>query len=175
MPTHMGILFAVAMFASQAFFSVSQSQALMTGRHVCIQLRALLTCEIISKTLRRGFGLSAAVEDTQKQSGRPSAATSDGEIMNLVSADVSRLSEFAAYTHFIILEQPLAIVVGVFYLIKLLGTSALVGLMLLVIAIPIQVYLTRLQAAVQERMLAATDKRLNLASEVLTCLSLIHI
>ena len=169
-PTHMGILFAVAMFASQAFFSVSQSQALMTGRHVCIQLRALLTCEIISKTLRRGFGLSAAVEDTQKQSGRPSAATSDGEIMNLVSADVSRLSEFAAYTHFIILEQPLAIVVGVFYLIKLLGTSALVGLMLLVIAIPIQVYLTRLQAAVQERMLAATDKRLNLASEVLTCI-----
>ena len=52
----------------------------------------------------------------------------------------------------------------------LLGWSAVVGLVLLVVAVPIQTYLSRVLVSVGLRMLRATDERLNLTNEVLACI-----
>ena len=43
-------------------------------------------------------------------------------------------------------------------------------LFLLVVAVPIQAYISRLLVSIGHRMLRATDERLNLASEVLACI-----
>ena len=159
-PTHMGLLFATGMFLSFVLLSISQSQALFTGRRVCIQTRAVLIAEILSKTLRRSISASLP----------GGASASDGQVTNLVSVDVFKVSEYFAYIHFLFPEQPGIVVLCIVYLIRLLGSSALVGLTILLLVMPLQAYISRLIVAVQERMLSVTDERLDLAGEVLACI-----
>ena len=140
--------------------SISQSQALFTGRRVCIQTRAVLIAEILSKTLRRSISASLP----------GGASASDGQVTNLVSVDVFKVSEYFAYIHFLFPEQPGIVVLCIVYLIRLLGSSALVGLTILLLVMPLQAYISRLIVAVQERMLSVTDERLDLAGEVLACI-----
>ena len=173
-PWHMGVLYASGMFFSQVLFSICQSQALMTGRHICVQIRAALTFEVLSKMIRRGMSMKKPDEPSEPtkkdESEDGSAPTTDGAVMNLVSVDVNKLSEMAAYMHFIFPQQPLTLILGMIYIVMLLGWSAVVGLFLLVVAVPIQAYISRLLVSIGHRMLRATDERLNLASEVLACI-----
>ncbi|WFD02893.1 hypothetical protein MOBT1_001580 [Malassezia obtusa] len=170
-PLHMGVLFALGMFVSQTLHSVFMSQALMTGRHVCVQLRALLTFEILTKTMRRSISLKTPTEPrTEGAAEDDRGPATDGQVTNLVSVDVNRVSEFAAYTHFLVPEQPLAVVLSIVYLVSLLGSSAAIGLFLLIVALPLQAWITRVLVSVQARMLHATDERMNLANEVLACI-----
>ncbi|KOS12408.1 atp-dependent bile acid permease [Malassezia pachydermatis] len=174
-PIHLGIFFALGMFVSQVFLSICQSQALMTGRHICVQIRAILTFEVLSKTMRRGISMTKPEKAQQVKSSDDDteddkAPATDGAVTNLVSVDVSRISEFAAYIHFLLPEQPLIVVLCVIYLIALLGKSGVIGLVLLVVAIPFQTYLSRVLVSIGTRMLRATDERLNLANEVLACI-----
>ncbi|WFD29240.1 hypothetical protein MSPP1_000247 [Malassezia sp. CBS 17886] len=188
-PLHLGVLYAFGMFISQSLLSVSQSQALMTGRHICIQTHALLTFEILSKIMRRSILISAPSApptagaheaggqgtgdrdgDTQQSETDEDENASDGRVTNLVSVDVSKVSEFAAYIHFVVPEQPLSVVLGIIYLVALLGRSGVVGLLVLILALPAQGYLSKKFMALQKRMLRATDDRLGLAGEVLVCI-----
>ena len=173
-PWHMGVLYASGMFFSQVLLSICQSQALMTGRHICVQIRAALTFEVLSKMIRRGMSIKKPDELSEPtkrdESEDDSAPTTDGAVMNLVSVDVNKLSEMAAYMHFIFPQQPLTLILGMIYIVLLLGWSAVVGLFLLVVAVPIQAYISRLLVSIGHRMLRATDERLNLASEVLACI-----
>ena len=175
-PMHMGVLYASGMFVSQVLFSVCQSQSLMTGRHICVQIRAILTFEVLSKTIRRGVsinkmdGSSATPKTSDDDTEDDDAPVTDGAVMNLVSVDVNKLSELAAYSHFLFPQQPLSVLLGVVYIVMLLGWSAVVGLVLLVVAVPIQTYLSRVLVSVGLRMLRATDERLNLTNEVLACI-----
>ena len=175
-PLHMGVLYASGMFFSQVFFSIVQSQGLMTGRHVCSQIRSILTFEILSKTMRRSIsaknGSSDEDAEDSKEKGdeEEQGAATDGQVTNLVSVDVSQVAEFSSYIHQLFPQEPLSVVLGIVYLINLLGMSAAVGLILLVLTIPLQSYLIRLSTEVSERMLKATDARLDLAGEVLACI-----
>ncbi|WFC98615.1 hypothetical protein MYAM1_001345 [Malassezia yamatoensis] len=174
-PLHMGVLFALGMFVSQTLHSVFMSQALMTGRHICAQLRSLLSFEILSKTMRRNMATKMAENETERVDASEtteddSAPATDGQVVNLVSVDVNRVSEFAAYTHFLLPEQPLSVILSITYLIYLLGSSAAIGFFILVIALPVQAWITRVLVEVQSRMLHATDERMDLANEVLACM-----
>ena len=157
-PMHMGLLHAFFMFFSLICVSVCQSQALITGRRVCIQCRAVLVTEILAKTLRRNLY------------GSNFSRASDGQVTNLVSVDVFKVSEFASYIHFLLPELPLVCILCIIYIIWLLGLSALVGLLILVVVMPLQAYLSRLLINVQERTLHVTDSRLDLVGEMLACI-----
>ncbi|WFD21924.1 hypothetical protein MEQU1_000583 [Malassezia equina] len=172
-PMHLGVFFASGMFVSQILHAICQSQSLITGRHICVQLRALVTFEVLSKTMRRGLAFKKKIDEEQNEDDHTDHAktpATDGAITNLVSVDVNNISELASYIHFLIPQQPLTVIMGVVYITALLGWSAVVGLVLLVVAIPIQAYLTGIQVTVQANMLCATDERLDLASEVLNCI-----
>ncbi|WFD25646.1 hypothetical protein MNAN1_000609 [Malassezia nana] len=169
-PIHLGVLFASGMFVTQILHAICQSQSLITGRHVCVQLRALITFEVLSKTIRRRLNLKKDEENLEEDRVQEQRPATDGAITNLVSVDVNNISELAAYSHFLVPQQPLTVFIGVIYVTALLGWSAVLGLILLVIAVPIQAYLTRIQVKIQARMLRATDERLNLATELLNCI-----
>lgn len=140
-PYHMAILYVVGMALGQMIASVCQSQALFIGRRVCIQLRAILCTEIINKALRRrdtgGGGRNEAEVETDgepaaasadKDSKEKEARATDGEINNLLSVDVFKVSEIGAYLHFLWPQAPVGIAISVALLLKLLGLSAAVGL-----------------------------------------------
>ena len=135
----MGVLYASGMFFSQVFFSIVQSQGLMTGRHVCAQIRSILTFEILSKTMRRSISAEKGSSDEDAEDSKEKGddeeeqgAATDGQVTNLVSVDVSQVAEFSSYIHQLFPQEPLSVVLGIVYLINLLGMSAAVGLILLV-------------------------------------------
>ncbi|KNZ48830.1 hypothetical protein VP01_538g8 [Puccinia sorghi] len=95
------------------------------------------------------------------------ASASTGKIANLVSNDVASLGEIGAYLQFLWPESAIQIILAGIYLYILLGYSALAGMFCIVIAVPIQSYLTALWARYQDLLMAAADKRLGLATEVI--------
>ncbi|KAK0561968.1 Transporter of the ATP-binding cassette (ABC) [Tilletia horrida] len=206
LPIHMAITYALAMGFGQVIYSIAASQGLMRGRKICIQLRAILISEIVTKSLRRkdvgGQGKSEeqdkdgeqAKDDdaddksskTKDKAGKKGAEAkkdasddigekegvraTDGQIINLISVDVFRVSEIAAYLHFVAVSAPVLIILSLYMLWRVLGWSGLAGMSVLVASIPIQTLSARLFLRVQEKLLVATDKRLSLFSEVLSAM-----
>ncbi|GAC93288.1 ATP-binding cassette transporter [Pseudozyma hubeiensis SY62] len=196
-PLHIGILYAFGMFVGQIFASISASRALFIGRRICIRLRAILITEIVTKTLRRKDIGSTGDKDDDKEpaddeqdqddstaaakkanganaKGGKDDATSkratDGQVVNLISVDVFKVSEICAYLHFLAPRAPLVIGLCLVYLIVLLGWSAVIGFLVLLASLPIQTLVSRWFVKLQKRLLETTDKRLNLATEVLGCI-----
>ncbi|KAI3478093.1 hypothetical protein L1887_60024 [Cichorium endivia] len=193
-PLHLGILYAFGMLVGQIFSSISSSRALFIGRRICIRLRAILITEIVTKTLRRkdigSTGDKDDKDDAQDESadqgdadsteaakkkaaddkGASTGRATDGQVVNLISVDVFKVSEICAYLHFLAPRAPLVIGLCLIYLIALLGWSAVIGFMVLLASLPIQTLVSRWFVKLQKRLLETTDKRLNLATEVLGCI-----
>ncbi|PWZ03754.1 hypothetical protein BCV70DRAFT_204462 [Testicularia cyperi] len=188
-PLHLGILWAFGMLVGQISASISSSQALFVGRRICIRLRAILITEIVTKTLRRKDTGSTGDKNDEKtdseaaneaaqgveptkpasQSSSSKRAT-DGQVVNLISVDVFKVSEICAYLHFLAPKAPLVIGLCLVYLITLLGWSAVIGFGVLVASLPIQTLVSRWFVRLQKKLLETTDQRLNLATEVLGCI-----
>ncbi|CAO1638019.1 unnamed protein product [Parajaminaea phylloscopi] len=194
-PWHMGVLYVCFMGLGQCVCAICASQCLFIGRRICIRLRAILITEIISKSLRRSdiggaskgkkgsedgdesaegdVGAKKAGDDDEgededflKNGGR----ATDGQVVNLVSVDVFKVSEICAYLHFLFPSTPISIAICLYLLYDLLGWSALIGFGCLVVMLPAQILVARFFVNLQKRLLEATDKRLNLTTEVLNCI-----
>ncbi|KAL1925554.1 uncharacterized protein VTP21DRAFT_437 [Calcarisporiella thermophila] len=177
---------AVGLLASMCFSSMAQSQALFIGRRICIRLRAVIVSEIYDKALRRrdlagSMQNSAAPSIASRQGdgqgatssknvGRPQEEEEDkathGMIVNMMSVDSFSISEICSYLH-TVYEIPILIVVIVVFLYKLLGWSALAGVLVLFLLMPINYYSTVLYQNMENALLKAADKRLNLMNELL--------
>ncbi|PWN22275.1 hypothetical protein BCV69DRAFT_257017 [Microstroma glucosiphilum] len=179
-PVHMAVLYAVAMGVGQALGAICASQSLFIGRRICIRLRAILITEIISKALRKSDVSRTTSEETSspaegvkktkgKEDDKQLSAT-DGQIANLVSVDVFKVSEVCAYLHFVFPQAPLILGLALYLLYSLLGWSALAGFAVLAAAMPAQALVARFFVKLQKQLLEATDKRLNLTTEVLNCI-----
>lgn len=178
-PVHMAVMYALLMFLGQVAQSIAASQALFIGRRICVRLRAILITEVISKTLRRSdIGgpqedkkdeASKAVDDKTTPTQQGGRAT-DGQVVNLVSVDVFKTSEVCAYLHFAFPGTPITIGLCLALLWNLLGWSALVGFGVMLAIAPCQTLVSRVFVRIQRAMLEATDRRLNLTTEVLNCI-----
>ncbi|GAA5950453.1 hypothetical protein JCM3765_004553 [Sporobolomyces pararoseus] len=188
-PTHVAVLYAWGLFITTIVGALGSSQALYIGRRICIRLRSIIISEAFTKALRRkdqaGSSapkkeeeaegdvpeeISKAEEESTKEASEDDSETSasSGKIINLISVDTYRVSEVCAYLHFLASEMPLSIVVIVYLLFRLLGWSAIAGVITLVVLLPIQTQIASLYNRYQEQLLAAADARLTLATEVIT-------
>lgn len=188
-PWHMAVLYVCLMGLGQCIAAICMSQCLFVGRRICIRLRAILITEIISKALRRS-DLGGSKKDDEKEDGegdkadeensnddgnkteQPQAGqrATDGQVVNLVSVDVFKVSEICAYLHFLFPAAPISILLCLYLLYDLLGWSALIGFGCLAVMLPAQILVAKFFVKVQARLLEATDKRLNLTTEVLNCI-----
>lgn len=139
----------------------------------------MLNIEIYHKTLRR---LDSAIatggqekeendskkttdEDT-KSDEEDEDVTSTGQIVNLMSTDSDRISEFSTWW-FDVIACPGELIVGTYFLYTILGVSCFVGLAVMVLALPLNHYNAKLFAKTQDRLMDARDKRVSLMNEVL--------
>ncbi|CAI2174221.1 16345_t:CDS:10 [Funneliformis geosporum] len=89
-----------------------------------------------------------------------------GKVSNLMAVDANRVSQFAIWWA-TILEGPIQIGVGLFFLYKLLESACLIGILVLVVILPIQRWSGYYFSINQERLMKARDYRVSLMSEVL--------
>ncbi|WFD29243.1 hypothetical protein MSPP1_000250 [Malassezia sp. CBS 17886] len=159
-PLHLGVALAVGhfVFATTAF--VCSLNAYQMGRRVATQMRALLVGDLMSKVLRR------RVHDDTRAAG----AATDGHISSLLSVDVYRLDALVCSIHQPVVEYPLKIVLSIVMLYRVLGVASFAGVAIMLVLMPLQAFLSKRMLRVQERILRATDARLDLAGEVLACI-----
>ncbi|KAJ2881034.1 hypothetical protein H4R27_004351, partial [Coemansia aciculifera] len=156
------------------FFSLAtatlSNQITWVGRHTGLRIKGILVAELSSKTLRRrGKGSledKTPVDGEEKDDTPTAQAAADGKIMNLVTADFSRVVEAFAYTDKA-LSLPLMLLIGIWYMYMLLGVSALVGLTMTVLYMPLSKALLTYVAGIEEKMASLSDERVTVITELL--------
>ncbi|KAJ2332960.1 Transporter of the ATP-binding cassette (ABC), partial [Coemansia sp. RSA 2673] len=133
--------------------------------------------KLSSKTLRRrGKGswddkkeTAEDADDEQEDGaeGAPAAkAAADGKIMNLLTADFSRVTEVASYLDNVY-SMPLELFIGIWYMYMLLGMSALIGLSMAVVYFPLSKMLFQYVTKVEQKLTSLSDERVTVITELL--------
>ncbi|XP_040422230.1 multidrug resistance-associated protein 1-like isoform X2 [Cygnus olor] len=141
-----------------AFFFVALSQTLL---HQLYQRNNMLTAVKIKTAI---VGLIYKKALTLANSSRRNYTT--GEIVNLMSADVQQLMELTVNIN-LLWSAPFQIIMAVFFLWKELGPSALAGVAVLLLVIPINALIAAKVKSLKKSQMKYSDQRVKLLSEML--------
>ncbi|CUA66748.1 hypothetical protein RSOLAG22IIIB_00195 [Rhizoctonia solani] len=151
--------------------SASYGFGLAIAVAVMQEVSSLCTNQYFFRAMTTGFlirtsVISAIFRKSLRLSGRSRTKHSTGQITTMISADCTRLDFAAGFFH-IIWTGPIEIIIGIALLIHNLGYSALVGLGVLVIGVPIQAIIVRRMIQARRAAVEITDRRVRLLQEIL--------
>ncbi|MCJ8747229.1 hypothetical protein PDJAM_G00151060 [Pangasius djambal] len=95
-----------------------------------------------------------------------------GEMINVLTNDGYRIFEAGLFGTFL-LCVPLLLIVCIIYSCYILGYTALIGIIIYLIFMPIQFFVGLLIRVFRKKAISVTDKRVRTMNEVLTCIKLI--
>ncbi|XAR63315.1 Xenobiotic-transporting ATPase [Bertholletia excelsa] len=147
-----GYLIALGFLGAKVIETTAQRQWIFGARQLGLQLRVALTSQIYKK------GLLLSSQSRQSYTS--------GEIINYMSVDVTRITDFIWYLN-TIWQLPIQISLAVFVLQTSLGLGALVALTATLMIMACNIPLTRLQKRYQSKIMDAKDERMRATSEVL--------
>ncbi|KAG6854494.1 hypothetical protein C0991_006096 [Blastosporella zonata] len=175
-----GWVYVIGLFASNAitYFVTGQLWSMSTTT-IQVRLRIQLNSILFAKTLVRKDVASSAPLPASKTD----AANADGEspeekkddeddfsskaqIMTLMTTDVDRVSELAWHL-FSLVDSPIEIFIGSFFLYKLLGVSCFFGLGVTCLFLPLNHFAGKVVVGAQENLMKARDERVALMNEIL--------
>ncbi|KAJ1763782.1 hypothetical protein LPJ74_006762, partial [Coemansia sp. RSA 1843] len=160
------------LFLSTLATAILFNQALWVSRRLSIRLKGLLVAELSTKTLcRRGKGSSGEKKQTDKDNNNKDAteedsADTDGKVMNILTADFQRVVIVGSFMTGMY-TIPLKFVIGVWYMYNMLGVSALIGLIITIVYIPLSKMLFIRLRKLRQMQSAASDKRIATITELL--------
>lgn len=179
-----GIIYILAMFLSNVILQLSVAQVWYWSSCVLqVVVKAQLNSEIYSKSLKRYDSTITSFDDDDddddekedENSGKDNEDADDedqnnqnstvGKITNLMAVDSNRISEFATWWSSIV-DCPIELGVGFYFLYQLLGSSCLYGLLVMVLILPINHKTAKSYNITQDKLMKARDKRVNLMNEV---------
>ena len=143
-PNWKGYFYVAILFLCNLVIVVSGHIFLHQMVIVSLQMRSSLISTIYRKSL--------------KLSNKARSKFTVGEITNYISVDVERIQETIPFLPNIIM-CPLIVILAMYLLYKELGISALGGIIVLVILIPINVWTTKKCEQLEEEQLEAKDSR----------------
>ncbi|XP_073845417.1 probable multidrug resistance-associated protein lethal(2)03659 [Musca autumnalis] len=98
--------------------------------------------------------------------------TTSGQMVNLISNDVGRLDTSVLHMHFIWIG-PLEIFLVTYFMYKEIGPSALIGVAVMLLFVPIQGYMGKKTSVLRLRTALCTDERVRLMNEILSGIQVI--
>ncbi|TFK23810.1 ATP-dependent bile acid permease [Coprinopsis marcescibilis] len=153
-----GIGLAFAFFAMQQVASLLTNWSMQLTMAAGLHVRSGLIGVIFRKALRI--------------SGRGRIDHNSGQITTMISTDTTKLDRFTMFAH-VLWIAPIQLAIGIGLVIGTLGYSALVGLGVLVVGLPLQIVLVKIMFAQREKGVKFTDKRLRLTGEVMQGIRLV--
>lgn len=147
-----GYLLALGFLGAKLIETIAQRQWIFGARQLGLRLRAAL----ISQIYKKGLILSSQSRQTR----------SSGEIINIMSVDVQRITDFIWYLNTIWM-LPVQVSLAIYILHLNLGTGALVALAVTMVVMAGNIPLTRIQKRYQSKIMEAKDNRMKSTSEVL--------
>lgn len=189
--------YVILLAFSSCVSAVTNGQTLWIGRKICIRLRAVIIGEIYAKALRRkaSAGADTILGEDKKKIGEKTkrkdntkdkkttklktqdntntaedgadSQVNSGTIINLMAVDSFKVSEIAAYLHFLWVSSPVLLIICMFLLYKILGYSSLASVGVMIFVMPLNFFIARAFARKQKIIMAATDARIHTTNEVL--------
>ncbi|KAL2319480.1 hypothetical protein Fmac_028449 [Flemingia macrophylla] len=147
-----GYLLSLAFLCAKMVETIAQRQWIFGARQLGLRLRAALISHIYQK------GLHLSSRSRQSHTG--------GEIMNYMSVDVQRITDFVWYVN-VIWMLPIQISLAVFILHTNLGLGSLAALAATLAVMALNIPLTKIQKRYQAKIMDAKDNRMKATSEVL--------
>ncbi|XP_070617234.1 ATP-binding cassette sub-family C member 6 [Erythrolamprus reginae] len=152
-PLWIGCFYAAAMFLLACLQTLFEQRYM----YMCFMLGMRLKTAITGLVYRKILVLSNAAKNS----------TSVGEIVNLVSVDVQKLMDLIIYFNGTWLA-PLRIIICFVFLWQLLGPSALSGVVIFLVLLPLNFGISKKRSQLQETQLKSKDSRARLTSTVLS-------
>ncbi|KAJ1956516.1 hypothetical protein GGI12_005287, partial [Dipsacomyces acuminosporus] len=126
---------------------------------------SLLVAVLTSKAINR-CSYSAKTEEKDGESkDKDSKAASDGKVINILTSDIRRVLNLLD-TFIVLLEIPINLCIGIWYLYSLLGVSALIGLVISALQYPLNQYLIKYTITYRRKLAAINDKRIEMITEM---------
>ncbi|XP_010269959.1 PREDICTED: putative ABC transporter C family member 15 isoform X2 [Nelumbo nucifera] len=150
-PWH-GYLLALAFLGAKMVETVSQRQWIFGARQLGLRLRTAL----ISQIYKKGLHLSSQSRQSH----------TSGEIINYISVDIQRITDFIWYVNTIWM-LPIQISLAMYILNMNLGTGSLAALAATAIVMSCNIPITRIQKRFQSKIMDSKDDRMKATSEVL--------
>ncbi|XP_050941915.1 putative ABC transporter C family member 15 isoform X4 [Cucumis melo] len=147
-----GYLLALAFVGAKTIETIAQRQWIFGARQLGLRLRAALISHIYQKGLRL--------------SSRSRQSCSSGEILNYMSVDIQRITDFSWYLNTLWM-LPIQISLAMYILHTNLGVGSLGALAATLIVMSCNIPMTRIQKSYQTKIMEAKDNRMKTTSEVL--------
>ncbi|XP_024018043.1 putative ABC transporter C family member 15 [Morus notabilis] len=147
-----GYFLALAFLGAKMVETTTQRQWIFGARQLGLRLRAAL----ISHIYRKGLALSS----------RSRQSRTSGEMINYMSVDIQRITDFMWYLN-IIFMLPVQISFAIFILHTNLDLGSMAALATTLLVMSLNVPLTRIQKRYQTEIMEAKDNRMKANSEVL--------
>uniref|UniRef100_A0A8C2GX60 ATP-binding cassette, sub-family C (CFTR/MRP), member 12 n=1 Tax=Cyprinus carpio TaxID=7962 RepID=A0A8C2GX60_CYPCA len=174
--------FIVAFFVSVLFaFGQPGSSTELRGIGLCVALFvgefskaffASLLWAVNLRTAVRVKGAFSMLAFKKIISLRSLTSISIGETINVLTGDGYRMFEAIMFGTFL-LCVPFLLIICIIYACAILGYTALIGILVYLIFLPIQFSIARLIGVFRRRAVSVTDRRVRTMNEVLTCIKLI--
>lgn len=147
-----GYLLALGFLGAKLIETIAQRQWIFGARQLGLRIRAAL----ISQIYKKGLILSSQSRQIR----------SSGEVINIMSVDVQRITDFIWYLNTVWM-LPVQISLAIYILHLNLGKGALVALAATLVVMSGNIPLTRIQKRYQSKIMEAKDDRMKSTSEVL--------
>eukprot|EP00761_Pharyngomonas_kirbyi_P013067 gb/GECH01013094.1/.p1 GENE.gb/GECH01013094.1/~~gb/GECH01013094.1/.p1 ORF type:complete len:1376 (+),score=357.92 gb/GECH01013094.1/:1-4128(+) len=151
-PVWRGYLYVVLLFVMKIASLLMIHQYFHVVMTTAIRVRGGLITGVYNKSL----GLSNSAKQGK----------TTGEIVNLMSIDTQRISDLLTYLH-MSWSGAVQITICLIFLFNLIGWATIAGVVVMILLIPLQGYLTRFFAKMRRRILEWTDERIKIINEVL--------
>ncbi|PXF49940.1 Multidrug resistance-associated protein 1 [Gracilariopsis chorda] len=134
-------------------------------------LKTLVENHYFIRTMRGGMRVRSGVQGviydkSLRMSPSARAASSLGEIVNLMQLDSQRIGDFFQFFH-VLWSAPIQILAAVGLLYHYIGVSAVIGLIVTLCTFPIQGKLMVMQVRLRKAGIGITDRRVKLINEIL--------
>ncbi|KAF5390969.1 hypothetical protein D9757_004019 [Collybiopsis confluens] len=155
-----------------ALFAMSEASSLVRDLPL-IAAHSMYTAMTLGMSVRAAL-VGAITRKSLRLSTRARLEHSSGHILTMISTDTARVDEFCGYGHHMWVA-PIQLIIAVGLLIANLGYSALVGLGVLLLSLPIQTMLVFVMISQRKKGVKITDSRIRLTTEVLQGIRLLKL
>ncbi|XP_016118047.1 multidrug resistance-associated protein 9-like [Sinocyclocheilus grahami] len=164
-----------------SYIEQPESSTLLYGIGLCVALylsefsKALFSWLLWAVNLRTAVKMKGAFSMLAFKkiiSLRSLTSISIGETINVLTSDGYRMFEAIMFGTFL-LCVPFLLIICIIYACIILGYTALIGILVYLIFLPIQFSIARLIGVFRRRAVSVTDRRVRTMNEVLTCIKLI--
>ena len=169
-PFFLGLLLEFLVRAQTQETNTAEGVGYALGLFSCAQIQSICLHQYFHRVFRVGMHarvsvITAVYRKSLRLSLGAKQGDTVGQMVNLMAVDARRLNDLLPYLHNI-WSSPLQIVISMFMLWQQIGPAVLAGLTVMLVVMPLNAYMARIQQRMQRNLMGARDERVKVFNEV---------